>query len=183
MCTADYDNDCPITDIQIIEDGVNSPIFSDPNYRTEKNKQSPQVGNEMIMWLAITSHTNSRSNSPLQSIQLTYGTPCAFTSDASVYSSSDPEPTFYPLELDAKIEDCRDFSEHSKMTGQAIDTRYMSILTQIRSPTEFEIQKASGVYDQLITMPYYSNYISNPQEAKSNLEYDFLYRPMIFYDP
>jgi len=88
MCTEDVENDCPVTDLQIIEDSVESPILTDPNYVTLKSKDSAAVGGEMIMWLAFTTKTNARSNTPLQSIQLTYQTPCAYTADASVYDDS-----------------------------------------------------------------------------------------------
>ena len=78
MCTSNVENDCPITDLQIVmKEGAN-PILNDPNYVKRLSTNSTAVDAEVIMYAAFTTKTNARSNTPLQSIQLTYRTPCAF---------------------------------------------------------------------------------------------------------
>ena len=38
-------------------------------------------------------------------------------------------------------------------------------------PNEFDVQKSSGVYDQLLTLPFYSKYVPNKM-SKQSVKYD-----------
>ena len=127
-----------------------------------KKLSSKDVSTDKLMYLAYTKTTNSRSNMPLQSIELTYGTPCAFNKfSMGVLGSSDPEPIFYPLEKDGMKKVCQDFYP-GPLSGQAIDERYMTQLTDMPQPNEYEIQLNSGVYATLTSLSRYEYYNEAP---------------------
>ena len=73
---------------------------------------------------------------------------------------------------------CQDFYP-GPYSGQAIDRRFTSMLTDLQPPSEYEIQLHSGVLDQLIHMPSNDFYLKDPFTEKRS----FMGRPTLYFDP
>ena len=96
-------SECPITDLQILDKDSTSKILSDINYT---KRETIDDGSGISLYLAFTVTNNQRSNAPLQSVRLTYGTPCAFSDDQDVVPTSQPQPAFYTLESITNLDSC-----------------------------------------------------------------------------
>ena len=69
--------DCVITDMQIIEENSSELATTFADYTKKISSSDASVATKF--YVAFTTGTNTRSNAPLQSIKMTYGTPCAFS--------------------------------------------------------------------------------------------------------
>lgn len=116
----------------------------------------------------------------MQRIKLTYGVPCAFTDNKSHPASGNPEQVFYPLEKYGMEDSCQSFFT-GPMAGTAVDNRYYGLLADIRQPTEYEIQKNSGVFDTLEDMPYFDKYVPDAQNTKESILYSLYGRPVLYF--
>lgn len=92
--------------------------------------------------------------------------PCLDHNDVSKASSA----VFYPLELDRKLEDCREIDQFS----ERYDSRYIDLGLKI---SEYDVQDESKVLDTLEDLPNFSLYVTS--SVKQNIEYGFWSRATI----
>ena len=80
-CVPDGSDDCPVTDLQLLDIESKSPILKDPSYKKFLSPQntSPNSNSATRYYIAFTKNGYRESNTPLQSLQWEYGQPCAFT--------------------------------------------------------------------------------------------------------
>ena len=92
--------------------------------------------------------------------------PCLDHNDVSISAYA----VFYPLELDRKIEDCREIAQFS----ESYDSRYTDLGFKI---SEYDVQEESDVLDTLEDLPNFSLYVTD--SIKKSIEYGFWSRATI----
>ena len=92
--------------------------------------------------------TTKGDNLPLTSFNVE-AKPCLDHNDVSKASNA----VFYPLELDRKLEDCREIAQFS----ERYDSRYMDLGLKI---SEYDVQDESKVLDTLEDLPNFSMYVT-----------------------
>ena len=179
LCLKDTD-DCPITDLEILDLDSDSYKITDSRYTAVKSGLL-----DYNKYVVFTTTTNERSNSPLQKLTLEYGTPCAYTNQKNVLDSGMIVRDFYALEVEGLRSSCKKLPKTSKSENPttAIDTRYTTVSPSLSTyPDEYSIQFESGVYAELSNMPYFNEYCPQAQAYKSQLFYDFYGRETLPYD-
>lgn len=117
----------------------------------------PTNENSKQLVIAFTS-TAGLSNSPLQQIVWSRGTPCAFTEQADFYGTV--QPWFHVAEKDKYVDAC-----------EKQDGRYQSNSLIDPPPNEFQIQSSSGVWDTIMSLPQEDGAYEEAQPAKSATPY------------
>ena len=80
-CVVKENNDCPITDLRLLDLNSNSPILTDPSYTKVLSPLSTNQNSNTNTqyYIAYTKNGYTKSNTPLKSLQWQYGQPCSFT--------------------------------------------------------------------------------------------------------
>ena len=83
------------------------------------------------------------------------------------------------------MEACQNFADSAQNQnagGVAVDSRYQNIANVDTLPNQYDIEKESGVFDTLKSLPAYSSYVPNAKRRKEGYSYDLWARPTLQYD-
>ena len=114
-------------------------------------------------FVAFTKTSNKMTNSPIQSLNLNYGRPCAYTNSRTVLEGSEPEQILYPLETESRVDQCGMLPKEKGKSKKksASDLRYEQVFSlNGTKPNELEIQTLSGVLDTEVSEGRYLREVS-----------------------
>ena len=83
------------------------------------------------------------------------------------------------------MEACQNFADsalNKNAGGVAVDSRYENIANVDTMPNQYDIEKESGVYNTLESLPAYTHYVPNAKKKKEEYSYDLWARPTLRYD-